>query len=1040
MGASLSTVGFIKVDEEKGTYVNLVEPRDGKLLGFVPYEKLHYQIGESVVTSVVWLVPRTIYFPFHIAWELFIKFTFLSAGVFLYFFVMLFGFALCWLIFWSLSDFQLAVDIIDIIIDVPIIVANTAVFGVNYMYGMLRPMIPFFNSLFFNVFRIFYTVGLEVSTAIDTIADQLEKTENLSEDGYSGSSGVMMNLRQMAQPSVVNVSLATTATTTAAAAANMFVPCYRRANNGLTLYEDPLCADFLNGDALNSARMYMVNVMVNVIVLVVKVLGFLIRGLMWAIFEGVLYIVGFFMSTDFVGLIVWAMQEVGQWLVNAGEALTSLNTYANILSAVMDFFGECWRDITMCIMAPVQNLFNGWFSLRSKSGTRSTTHNLAKRYIKHSQFLTTQNNTLFHLPRSHKVTTQDIEDTLSAIVEAIRDREIADNTWCGSTLLNLQARANSQNLTTLESLPYGEQWGVTACLVLYVTDTVSHMYMHTEPGMFLSPIKMLRGLAKMLNSSAPEWLRLENEITKFDANFENTQSTLGRLYKTVGNLASANPMYVKYSETDDDVMSTWDTNTRFVHNTAVSMMRGLRAVEHSATKAQRHASMMFTRVDPSEMSTTHIKKTSQYLRQTSRAVKNLVGRVERDAVVDKQGKSNTKWSLNMRYDDEKSAASAKQHARARRNEEAQFARMREKRGEMSRRGRLASASESNGFTLGSITNSVLEWFSKQFEPNRPGGVPFIELFNPSKMINRVLSTADCWREVDFSCDYSAENVDDTAETDATMQACKADCADAQAKALSDGDVPLEVVGERSEQCLSNCIENADNSGGFIGSVSNGLGEFLQMCWPPNRNGVPLSDERLNNETQCFPQIDELFHMEYIYFNFEEWILTTTASENVDSVCSIYSLHVWEECSAEGMLIGACFYLFDLLPVYVGVTKAFANKVSNMLIALEYVIVRLLFQIPSDAPQAIQDVQLACFWVVGIWSMLWGFMIFMLLVFAFVVFDSVTFSVLNVVLSPVYVVLTFANSLPPLPSAQRNKENDTATELLEKQRQTQLKSD
>ena len=1024
MGAALSTVGVIPVDEQSGTYVQWIEPRGGKLLGFVRYQNLHYQIGESVVDSAVWFVPRVIYFPFHIGWQFFIKFTFFSGGISLFFFTMLFGFALCWLIFWSLSDFRFAVDVIDIIFDVPITVANTAVFGVNYLYGMFRPIIPFANSLFFNGLRLLYTVGVEVSTAIDTIADQIEKSDGLSEDGYGGSSSVLMNMRQMAKPIVANASLAATQSAVVSSF-SMFTQCYRRANNGLTVFEDPLCGDFLSGDRLNSARMYMANVMVNTFVLVVKVIGFLIRGLMWAIFEGVLYIVGFFMSTDFIGLFVWAMQEVGQWLVNAGDALTSLSTYTNILFAVVGFFGNCISNPAMCIMAPVNEFFAGWFSLRNTVVKRSATHSLARQYIKNARYLTPHNTTSFHLPKTHTVTTTDIDDTLAATLEAIRDRDITNNTWCGSTLLTWQERAESQQLTNFEALPYGEQWGITACLVLYVADTVSHMYMHTEPGTFLSPIKMIRGLANLMNSSAPEWLRLETEINKFDENFDQTKSTMGRMYKTFGSLASGVPLYVAYDEREAN-SDKWDTNTRFVHNTAVSVMRGLRAVEHSTMKAHVHTTRMFKHKDKN-IRMAHAKKSSQYLRQTSHAIRQLTGRIERDST-EQSAQQTAPWSLNMRYDEEASVASVKQHVQARRHEQAQFASMKQKRGEMSRRGRLASASDSTRLTLGSLTNSVLAWLSTQFEPNRPGGVPFMDLFDPSKLVNRVMNTADCWQGVDFSCDYSEASAEDDASPDAAMQKCKTSCADAQAKELGEGSLTLESVGERAEQCLANCIASADSNSGFIGSVADGLGGFLQMCWPPNRNGVPMSDERLNNETQCFPQIDELFHMEYIDFNFENWVLATTASENVESVCSIYSLEVWEECSPKGMLIGACFYLFDWVPIYVGITKAFANKVSNVFTALEYFVLRLLLQIPSDTTQVNQDMQLVCFWVVGLWSMLWSFLICMLLVFVFVVFDDITFAFLNMVLSPVYIVLTFVNALPPLPVAQRNEADDAIAKL------------
>jgi hypothetical protein len=197
----------------------------------------------------------------------------------------------------------------------------------------------------------------------------------------------------------------------------------------------------------------------------------------------------------------------------------------------------------------------------------------------------------------------------------------------------------------------------------------------------------------------------------------------------------------------------------------------------------------------------------------------------------------------------------------------------------------------------------------------------------------------------------------------------------------------------------------------------------------------MQDERQNNETQCFPQFDELFHLEYIYFNFRDWMLNNTASENIDSVCNMYSLDVWEKCSYEGMLIGTCFYLFDWVPVYVGISRAFANKVLNVFKALQYALQRLILQIPNEQQtEAAQRVELVCFIGVGAPHITWILLMFMVFVFVFVVFDSITFACLNLVLMPVYMVLTTVNAMPPLPAAQRDVTTDAVAELVLKNRQ------
>ena len=60
--------------------------------------------------------------------------------------------------------------------------------------------------------------------------------------------------------------------------------------------------------------------------------------------------------------------------------------------------------------------------------------------------------------------------------------------------------------------------------------------------------------------------------------------------------------------------------------------------------------------------------------------------------------------------------------------------------------------------------------------------------------------------------------------------------------------------------------------------------------------------------------------------------------------------------------------------------------------------------------------------------------FMLMLFIFVIFDEVTFACLNVVLMPVYIVLTAVNAMPPLPDAPKDVTTDALAELVLKNRQ------
>ena len=1033
MGVGLSVIGLVAVDEENDGYVQWVNASGGKLFGLVPYDRLHYRIGESAVESLIWCVPRALYLPFYVSWQLFLKFTFFSAGIGLYFFVMLIGFLLCWLIFFSLGDVTVTIDLLDTLLDIPITILNLIIFGVNSAYGMLRPMIPLFNSLVFNGARLFYTVGLEISSAIDTIADQVTQADDSLAGTYESTNMEFNNLRasrgtnrygMLDNNATGGVALydmldndATRAV--AAGAYGLFVPCYRRLAYGLTMYEDPNCMSILGGDTFNSARMWAVNVMTNLAVLVLKVVGFLIRGLMWVILEGIFQVINFFTSGSAIQLIVWFIQEISAGLVNVATYMTNLSNYKKIFIAVSEFFGACiGGNIEKCILEPVTQLFDVFFVQSGARQGGSVAFTRAKHYMQHSRHLTTTNKTAYYADTP--VQSEDIRDTLVGVMDNVLHGDVPGDTWCGAELLRVHKQLNNQTIKRLDDLGYGEQWSFVACLTLFVMDSVSHVYTHTEPGTFLSPIKLLRAVAAMLNSTAPEWIRIETEINQFSANYGSTKSTVGRLFQTARHVGTTkDPMYLEYLDDDDN--DSWDTNTRFLHNGAVSVMRSLRSLEKDISIVQTH-NLKLRKSTKRETQRHHARKVQAYLRKTSDSIKNMVSTLEHKT--EKPTKHNTRpWSTNMQFEESILAQNRKEYRKASEAEQERYIKVQKTRGELRRRSRAASSRDDP-------SNFLLRWIAETFVPNREGGVPLWNILNPSQTINRILDTPYCWQNVDFSCNYQVFG--DDAQNDDQYKDCKTSCADQQASELARGKFALEEVGAQTELCLADCENAREAEGGFFDWAVGGLANFFQMCWPPNRNGIPTTDERMSNETQCFPQMDELFHMEYFFFNLEQWLLETTMSENMNSVCGDYDLDVWEECSQRGMWVGTCFYVFDWIPIYLGVSKAFVNKLNNFLLGFQYAFGTLFLQLQSPDSQKRQDADLACFVLVGVWSLIWGFLIILLLIFVFVVFDTVSYALLNFILAPVYFVCTVFDLLPRLPT----KANDPVyTLLLQQQKAT-----
>ena len=140
-------LGLVRTDPVTGEYMQWVDPSrhlgatfdqfsgtwvDSKLLGVVPRRYLHYQIGEPVSTSLLCIVPRVLYLPVYTAWHTVMVMGAFPMGLALLFFVMVLGFLLCWLLFWSVHDMHSTIEIVDIVLDVPVTVLNTGVFGVNY--------------------------------------------------------------------------------------------------------------------------------------------------------------------------------------------------------------------------------------------------------------------------------------------------------------------------------------------------------------------------------------------------------------------------------------------------------------------------------------------------------------------------------------------------------------------------------------------------------------------------------------------------------------------------------------------------------------------------------------------------------------------------------------------------------------------------------------------------------------------------------------------------------------------------------------------
>ena len=1087
MGTSLSVIGLVTINESEDGYVQWVDAPGGKLLGVVPYYRLHYTIGESVSESLLWAVPRLLYLPFYLSWQLFLKFTFFSAGISLYFFVMLVGFLVCWLVFWSLSDVAASLDLLDTLLDIPVTFLNLAIFAVNYAYGMLRPMIPMANSMIFNVLRLFYTAALEVATTWNTIAAQ---ADDMFADGkYAGTTEIgIAESRSMAEGFGLTSSLVSgtvlgavlgdnTTRELAASSYGPFVPCYRRLAHGLTEYEDPSCAGVLAGDTYNSARMWAVNVMVNLAVLVIKVVSFLIRGLMWSVLEGIFQMISFFTSGTAMKLVNWFLGQISRGLTNVAEYIASFQLIQATIWVVVEVFSGSWWDNDDDAAAAGGGVVGAAASalLRShdasssgggglgESGTPrrpSLAFTRARHYVRHGALLARENKTAYHsdVPPGE----EDIRDTLRAVVDTVMRGAVPNDTWCGVELSRVRTKLRREEeeeetptvaaaaaaAAELEKLEYGEQWSFVACTALYATDAVSHFYVHTEPGTFLSPVKLLRGFAALLNSTAPEWLQIETELSKFSARYDSTPSTAGRLYHTLRHVGgAADPQYLEYLDEDGvgaasiDEDDSWDTNTRFLHNTAVSLARGLRTVDRDVAAVHSHNTKLRRSLGGDgaaarpDLQRAHLRRVRRHLRKTTDSIRGLVSTLERsvDAGSGSKGREQHKtkpWTTNMQFEERMRRRDRKEHTKASGAEQRRYAKMQEARGEAKRRARSETASSRSD-----PSNFLLRWIARTFAPNREGSVPFLDVFNPSKSISRILNTVDCWWTVDFGCNYSFTGTDAAdAAADAAFKDCKTACAEQQATELGKGVFRLEEVAARTELCLEDCERAREaEEEGFFASIAGGLAGFFQMCWPPNRNGVSLSDERTNNETQCFPQMDELFHLEYFYFNFEQWLLDSTASENSGSVCadSGYSLEVWEECSPRGMWLGACVYLFDWLPIYVGVSNAFLHKVNNFGKAFGYAFGTLLLPSRTDdadaaAPsQREEDRDFACFVLVGLWSLIWGFLILLLLIFVFVVFDTVSYSVLNFALSPVYFACSVFDALPKLPP----RPNDPAFEVL-----------